>query len=831
MSNEQALELRLQRAEHKVRILEHLIEERSRELFLVQGRIRERRDFLEQLFDAMPNGKILVDAESHRIVDVNPAAAAMFGAPQTEIVGQLCHGFICPAEIGGCPVTDLGQKIERSDSTLLTLDGRSVPILKTVAQITIDGRPHLLEAFFDITDRKLMEAELGRAKNVAEEASRAKSEFLANMSHEIRTPMNGVLGMTELLLDTDLSDEQQEYVAAVHSSAEALLTIINDILDFSKIEASKLELEPIEFRLRDAVHDALHTLSVRAASKGLELAFGVPSGIPDVLVGDPGRLRQVLVNLVGNAIKFTLQGEVVVDVAQQAETEDAIELRFSVRDTGIGIPQAKLTAMFEPFSQADASTTRRFGGTGLGLTISKQLVEMMGGRIWVESEPGAGSTFCFTVRLGIGSPTRPSAAPPGPDNLRGMPVLVVDDNPTYRRILCSVLQSWAFEPTAVANAEQALGALSAPIEASRRPKLVILDANMPDMDGFALAEQLRKRPTLEAPEVIMLTSAGQRGDAARCRALGIAAYLTKPVSQSSLLDAITTIFGERQTRPCGEPRLVTRHSLRERRGTLRVLLADDNEVNQRLAVRMLGKGGCASEVAANGVQVLELLARQGPRPFDLALMDLQMPGMDGYQALAAIRANEAGTGAHLPVVALTAHALKGDRERCLAAGFDGYVSKPVTADALFSVIDALLPPERRGASMPPLPLPAAEGPDLAAPPDAALDRDAVLARVGGDTELLGEVIELFAADGPRILAEARAALERRDGPGLRRAAHAFKGLVGNFTLARPYELAQRLEADAPNAAWDSVPGLLTELEPATTALVGELRALLRAGRP
>jgi two-component system sensor histidine kinase/response regulator len=558
-------------------------------------------------------------------VDVNRAAAALFGAPKSEIIGQLCHRFICPAELGKCPVTDLGQQIERSDRTLLTADGRSVPILKTIAHVTIDGRPHLLEAFFDISDRKRMEAELERAKNAAEQASRAKSEFLANMSHEIRTPMNGVLGMTELLLDTELSVEQQEYVAAVHSSAEALLTIVNDILDFSKIEASRLELEPIEFRLRDAVHDSLRTLSLRAASKGLELAFAIPPEIPDLLVGDPGRLRQILVNLGGNAIKFTPQGEVVVELGKEAETETELELRFSVRDTGIGIPQAKLAAVFEPFSQADASTTRRFGGTGLGLTISKRLVEMMGGRIWVESEPGTGSIFHFTVRLGIGQGLRLSTIPLDPGSLRGMPVLVVDDNATTRRILCSVLRSWALEPTIALDAERALAALTAPSGATNPPKLLILDANMPDMDGFALVEHIRRTPTLAAPEIIMLTSAGQRGDAARCRALGVAAYLTKPVSQSRLLDAIMTIFGDRRGTPHAEPRLITRHSLRERRGALRVLLADDNEVNQKLAVRMLGKRGCSAEIASNGERVLELLARQGQPPFDLVLMDIQMP--------------------------------------------------------------------------------------------------------------------------------------------------------------------------------------------------------------
>lgn len=694
--------------------------------------------------------------------------------------------------------------------------GAVVWVNSTVSLIRDDlGEPKcFVDVIEDISIRKQAQEELKKAKAAAEATNIAKSEFLANMSHEIRTPMNGILGMTELALATELSQEQKEYLGMARTSAESLLRVINDILDFSKIEAGKLDFEDIPFDLRDTMEQTVDTLAIRAHEKGLELACHIHRDVPVGLIGDSGRLRQVIVNLVGNAIKFTEKGEVMIEVeagrkdlidgclhSQLPSQRDVCFLCFSVTDTGIGIPKGKGDRLFRSFSQIDGSSTRKYGGTGLGLAISKNIVEMMGGSIWVESAEGNGSTFSFAVPFAVqedsdvcGAKTR--------EELIGAKALVIDDNFTCRKILKEMLTDWGMSVKTAAGGKQGISILKAACENQDLFDVILLDAQMPDMNGYAVAEEIKKYPPLKEAAVMMINSKDVLVEAATCRKLGFSGYLIKPVKYTELLNTVMNVVHHEEALSYKSGRvsdeqsaaLLTAASSEELNSGLRILLADDNEINQKLVIALLKKKDWEVVPVTDGIAAVEAF---NSAAYDLILMDIQMPEMDGLEATREIRNHESFGGSHIPIVAMTAYAMKEDRERCLEAGMDDYISKPIKPGELFTTVERLL--VGRSATV-----------NLADEPPVNIN--ALVKTVDGDMELLVELVEDFLGRFPQQLNEIREAVEKGDPTRTERAAHAFKGTVGYFGTKMAHSLAFELEENGRAGSFDQAAAVLKRLE-------------------
>lgn len=805
----------------------HCILHNISELKMVEDALRETELVQRTMFNHLPAGVIIVDYQTHVIEKANPAAAALFGASASEIIGRKCHEFLCPAQEGECPITDLGQQVDNAERLMLRVDGVRIPVLKSVKIVQISGQRKLLECFIDITERKRAELALSRANRKlkdameqankmalkAEQANIAKGEFLANVSHEIRTPLNGIIGMAGLLLDTELGEDQREYARTVQSSGETLVTLIDDILDFSKIEAHKLDIEALDFDLRTTLEQAVGTVAIKAQAKGLELVCHLEADVPVHVRGDPGRLSQIIINLAGNAVKFTERGGVNIRAGLESKDDRSVAVRFSISDTGIGIPADRLEAIFSPFTQVDGSTTRKYGGTGLGLSISKELVKLMGGRIGVESEVGRGSTFRFTAVFEK-QPEDAGRAGFTPDSkLQGLRVLVVDDNHDNLHHVAEVLGSWGCRTGEAENGEIAHSMLRTAAKEEEPYVVALIDLQMPEMNGVELAWRIRHDPECWKTILVAMSELGGQKRLKRLDASGFAARVTKPVRQSQLQESLISALEKGPVEDTIKPESVYAYeaSANVAGREARILLAEDNITNQKVAQSILRKLGYAADAVGNGREAVAAL--QSAR-YDLVLMDCQMPEMDGYEATRRIRDPLSGVLDNtVPIIAMTARAMTGDRERCIEAGMNDYISKPVNPGVVAETIARWLPhadgtnggaqagPESRGRSY-----------TAAKHMAPAFDMETLLERVMGDRELMWAVVAGFLENFPTEIAELKARVEAGDPVRTEALAHKIKGAAANISGGVLSGLAFEIEKAARAGDLFPISHFLPELE-------------------
>jgi len=797
-----------------------------------------QKQYFEALVQNSPVAIVVLD-NAQKIVSCNPAFEQLFGFTSSEAVGNNLDSLITTPDTAHeaviftqqaltGPVHEIGSR-RRKDGSLVDVELFAVPV------VVDSERIGALAIYHDIT-------ELSKARQDAENANRAKSDFLANMSHEIRTPMNGVMGMIELALDTNLTVDQRDYLQTAFQSAESLLALLNDILDFSKIESGKLDLETVDFNLRVTVEDVAFGFAKRCSDKGLELACLVHPSVKTGLRGDPSRLRQILVNLVGNAVKFTHQGEIVIRVEPVSETETHTTMRFSVQDTGIGIPSERQNAIFERFTQVDGSITRYYGGSGLGLTISKQLVEAMGGEIGLDSEPGVGSTFWFVLTLEKQPPAKIDTAPLRfePIGVRGLHILGVDDNATNRMVLTKMVEGFGCSIETAESGPQALEMIRAASHDEKPYKVVLLDMQMPGMDGEQTARAILSDPVGKQTDIIILTSMGHRGDAARLKALGCRGYLLKPIKQKMLFNALVGVLDQEKIVTKPEHHTARQAVSESKRQEMRILLAEDNPINQKLAVVLLQKAGFIVETADNGLEALEKVRAGG---YNAVLMDVQMPEMDGFESTQRIREWESGRK-HVPIIAMTAHALKEDRDRCLDAGMDDYVSKPLEPKALLNVLDRWVgmgaeeqgqeqaedipeePPAIKAALPAPADAVAPEKDPLAAAAvrvpadisDLPLNLQSALPRFNDDRKFFNDMCLEFVKHLPERINELQKAADAGDILTLTRTAHNLKGVSANFSAGPLFTLAEELEFQGRREDLSGTPAVIERIIAETARL-------------